>query len=192
MNRFQQNVSDRELARRALEGDRYAFRQIVENTEKLVLHIVNSMVIRKEDREDLAQDIYLKAFRSLGGFRHEARLSSWIARIAYNTCISHLQRKKIPVVPSFDADAEADLITGDDPFQLLTQKELSGAIQECIKKLPPLYGTLISLFHISSFSLSEICKITDLPEGTVKSYLYRARKDLLKQILSIYINKEVL
>jgi len=175
-----QHQTDRQLVERVLQGDRHAFGAIITGTERLVAQIVQRMVFRAEDRKDLVQDIYLKAFRHLGGFRFDAKLSTWIANIAYHTCINFLEKKKI-------------LLTGENyehlpetgaAEQSLQGKELSGIINAAIDELPPVYKTIFVLFHKEELSISEICNITSMPEGTVKSHLFRARKQLKQIILS--------
>jgi len=161
------------------------------------------MVSHAEDRRDLAQEIYLKAFKSLPHFRFEAKLSTWIARIAYNTCLSHLEKKKL-VLPGMEGDTDRaggeDLegmagkaagVMGIETEKRLFQKELSGILREEINELPPVYRTLITLFHQEELSYEEIYLITGLPEGTVKSYLFRARKTLKVNLLAKY-KKEAL
>lgn len=186
------NILEKELIEQAISGNRLALRQIIERTEKLVLHIVCSMVNGKEDREDLSQDVFLKAFRSLHTFRSEAKLSTWIARIAYNTCLNHLQKKRLIFKDINQLAEEIELISQHNPIEQLTQKQVSGILQQAINQLSPLYRTLITLFHISSFSLAEISQITNMPEGTIKSYLHRARKELHQTILINYKSKEAL
>jgi RNA polymerase sigma factor (sigma-70 family) len=184
-------LSDRELADLVLRGNRDAFRIIMERTEKLVAHIVSGMIPQREDREDLAQEIYLKAFKSLPGFRYEAKLSTWIGRIAYNTCINFLQKKRLPLTDLETAEVQ---VAGseEDPFASLSAKQVSDVLQAAISRLPPLNQTLINLFHREALSIAEIATITALPEGTVKSYLYRARKQLKDNIISIYHYKDAL
>lgn len=85
--------TDKYLVDRVLRGDNRAFETVIRNTENLVAQIVCKMVPVCEDRKDLAQDIYLKAFHHLGGFKFQSKLSTWIAQIAYNSCLSWLERK---------------------------------------------------------------------------------------------------
>jgi len=194
---------DKNLVTSVLGGNTRAFGVIIQNTEKLVAQIVFKMVSHTEDRRDLAQEIYLKAFKNLPHFRFEAKLSTWIARIAYNTCLSHLEKKKL-VLPGMEGDADRaggeDLeglaskavgVMGIETEKRLFQKELSGILREEINELPPVYRTLITLFHQEELSYEEIYLITGLPEGTVKSYLFRARKTLKVNLLAKY-KKEAL
>ena len=146
--------------------------------------IVYKLIPNPEDRKDVAQDIYLKAFRYLKGFKFQSRLSTWVAQIAYNTCINWRQKKKLVFV-----DAEGGSV--NETEGLVVNKQLSGILQMGISQLPPLYQTLVGLYHQEGLSYQEMAEITSLPEGTVKSYLFRARKMLKETLLSTY-KKEAL
>ena len=192
------NFADWDIVQRVLKGDTPAFGMIINNTEGLVAQIVFRMIPRVEDRKDMAQEIYLKAFSHLAGFRFQSKLSTWIARIAYNTCLSWLEKKKL-VLPGHPSDKDLqdeDLLTAlsdgspDGPEntteQFIFQKELSVILQVEIDCLPPVYKTLITLYHQEELSYEEIAQITSLPGGTVKSYLFRARRTLKKNLLAKY------
>jgi RNA polymerase sigma-70 factor (ECF subfamily) len=195
------NPKDKHLVDRVLRGDTRAFAIIIKNTENLVAQIVFKMVPVVEDRKDLAQDIYLKTFNSLGGFKFQSKLSTWIARIAYNTCLSWIEKKK-PLLPGnlHDTDAWQNhssenldhyaAVSNESESQVF-QKEVKAILRKEIDKLPVIYQTLITLFHHESMSYEELTQITGLPEGTVKSHLFRARKMLKENLLSQY-KKEAL
>ncbi len=195
------NPKDKHLVDRVLRGDTRAFAQIIKNTENLVAQIVFKMVPVAEDRKDIAQDIYLKTFHSLGGFKFQSKLSTWIARIAYNTCLSWIEKKK-PVLPgNFDEPEVWQNHSTENQRQysgasnesesLVFHKELTVILRKEVDKLPVMYQTLITLFHHESMSYEELTQVTGLPEGTVKSHLFRARKMLKENILSKY-KKEAL
>jgi RNA polymerase sigma-70 factor (ECF subfamily) len=183
-----------------LSGDSHAFGNIIKNTEGLVAQIVFKLIENSEDRRDLAQDIYLKVFRNLPGFRFQSKLSTWIAQIAYNTCISHLQKKK-PVLSEKLFIDEPEGMEGDHPFQStaeetdivksIFQKQQATILNAEIDNLPPLYKTIVTLFHNEQMSYEEITIITGLPAGTVKSYLFRARKMLKTNLLIKYKRDEL-
>jgi RNA polymerase sigma factor (sigma-70 family) len=197
------HLTDKNLVDKVLKGDSQAFGIIIKNTEGLVAQIVFKMIPNTEDRKDLVQNIYLKAFHKLSSFRFQSKLSTWIAQIAYNNCLSHLEKKKL-VLPGGGQDKNG---SGEDTLALLSsrygmdsysgteqfidQKELSGILQVEINSLPPVYKTLISLYHQEELSYEEMVEITGLPEGTVKSYLFRARKMLKENLLAKY-KKEAL
>jgi RNA polymerase sigma-70 factor (ECF subfamily) len=176
-------LSDKQLVERVLQGDHHAFSIIIKSTERLVGQIVGRMINHAEDRKDIIQDIYLKTFRHLSGFRHAAKLSTWIGNIAYNTCLNFLERRRLPVVSAEFPDAPAD----DDGIEAqIESRQLSATIAARVDDLPPLYKTLLVLFHQEGLSYAEIGKITSLPVGTVKSYLFRARKQLKESVLIQY------
>lgn len=180
------NPADKHLVDRVLRGDTRAFGIIIKNTENLVAQIVFKMITVTEDRKDLAQDIYMKAFHNLAGFKFQSKLSTWIAQIAYNSCLSWIEKKKLVLPGNLHEDA-----LGSYSENQLSQKELSGILHKEIERLPAIYQTLITLFHHESMSYDELCQITGLPEGTVKSSLFRARKMLKENLLSKY-QKEAL
>lgn len=189
---------DRQLVERVLGGDNAAFGLIVKNTESLVAQIVFKMIDNTEDRKDLAQDIYLKVFHKLGSFKFESKLSTWIAQVGYNTCFDYLRRKKLQLPGNLEEEKALGEPGGDsetiqfhasvvnDP---VLQKDFSAILHKAIEKLAPVYKTLISLYHQQELSYQEIGYITGLPEGTLKSYLFRARK-ALKENLLVHYKKE--
>lgn len=199
-NPFGNNPADKHLVDRVLSGDTRAFGAIIKNTECLVAQIVFKLIPVAEDRKDMAQDIYLKAFHNLAGFKFQSKLSTWIAQIAYNSCLSWIEKKKLALPGNLqEEDAYAAstesvhyrYTASSDSERRLFQKELSVILNQEIDGLPPIYQTLITLYHHESMSYEELSQITGLPDGTVKSYLFRARKMLKEKLLSKY-KKEAL
>jgi RNA polymerase sigma-70 factor (ECF subfamily) len=184
------NWADKHLVGRVLGGDTQAFGSIIKNTERMVAQIVFKMISNPEDRKDIAQDIYLKAYKKLPGFQFQAKLSTWIAQISYNTCVDHLRRKSLVLPGNIYEVKEAT--NNDTDWQadtLILQKDISGLLKTEIEKLSPVYRTLITLYHNEELNYEEIGQITGLPPGTVKSYLFRARK-ALKDSLALQYKKE--
>jgi RNA polymerase sigma factor (sigma-70 family) len=191
-------LTDRELVEKVLSGDTNVFAAIIKNTEVLVAQIVFKMVENKEDRKDLAQDIYLKAYKNLSGFRFGSKLSTWIAQIAYNTCLDHVRKKKLVLQDNFDDDDAEELPGINNSLSPqpnanagIFKKELSGILKMEIDKLSPIHKTLITLYHNEEMSYEEIAQVTQLPEGTLKSYLFRARKALKNSLLRNYKKEEL-
>lgn len=189
--------TDQELVGQVLKGDTKAFALLIKNTEGLVAQIVYKMIASREDRKDIAQDVYLKAFQHLNTFRFQAKFSTWIGQIAYNTCLKYLEKKKLILSDQLATQAETD--TGAwsvannpvDPFdneieKQLLDREFSQILTTEIDNLSPIYKTLITLYHQEELSYADIGQIVQLPEGTVKSYLFRARKALKEQVLRRY------
>lgn len=195
--------TDQYLVKQVLKGDQQAFAQIVRQTEALVGQIVFKMVAAPGDRQDIVQDVYLKAFRNLSGFNFNAKLSTWLGKITYNTCLHYLEKKKLVFLP--DVNEQEDGMTNrldqltlqqgslqNDIENELSGKELASILGTAIKTLsPPIYQTLITLYHQEELSYAEIAEITSLPEGTVKNYLFRARKALKEDLLSRYKKEEL-
>jgi len=182
------NQQDRILIDKILAGNADAFGTVIKNTEGLVAQIVYKMIGNKEDRRDIAQDVYLKAYKNLSSFRSEAKLSTWIARIAYNTCFNYLEKKKLLLVDNIDF---TETLACNDTAFVSDQKERSIIVGAAIEKLPPILKTLITLYHNEDLSYAEIQQITNLPEGTIKSYLFRARRALKENLLQHYKKEEL-
>jgi len=204
VNEIKENIqTDQYLVGKVLGGEPNAFVTVIRNTERLVTQIIFKMINNTEDRKDIAQDIYLKAFKSLPGFRYQSKLSTWIAQIAYNTCLTYLERKKLVLLDqnqeNNDPDEESlELANKKSVVHLFNstendifQRELNEILKSEIERLSPLHRTLITLYHNEELSYEEIARITQLPEGTVKSYLFRARRSLKDNLLRKYKKEEL-
>jgi RNA polymerase sigma-70 factor (ECF subfamily) len=197
---IQNRKDDQILVKKILGGDSASFSVIIKNTEGLVAEILFKMIPVKEDRRDIAQDVYLKAYQNLKNFRFQSKISTWIAQIAYNSCLNYTEKKKLLLIPNnsdnkYTDDEILDSLNCSNGIQsnetenILFQKELSEILANELDKLSPLYKTLITLYHNEDLSYAEISEITGLPDGTVKSYLFRARRELRDNILLTYKNE---
>jgi RNA polymerase sigma factor (sigma-70 family) len=183
---------DRALIARVLSGDKGAFRQLIRENEKLVSHMVGRLIDRNEDREELCQDVFLKVYEKIGEFGFQSKLSTWIATIAWRHSINHLRRKKIMLSEIPDEDRfERHFISSENPAESLEDQDTNEMVLKLIEWLPVQYKTILSLYHLDNLSYPEIGEITGMPEGTVKSYLFRAR-NLLKEKVKHYLDKEQL
>ena len=194
--------ADKELVQQVLDGNLHAYTLLIRHTERLVAQIVFKMISNPEDRKDIAQDIFLKIHRKLPTFSFQSKLSTWVAQVSYNTCLDYLRKKKLLLPGDGPEGNEADddgwfvnkFFSGSPEVAVDTmihKKELTAILKTAISKLPPVYHTLISLYHQEEMSYEELVLITGLPEGTVKSYLFRARK-MLKEKLLLKYKKEAL
>lgn len=202
-NNTGQNNTDRHLVERVLSGETNAFGIIIRNTENLVAKIMFELINNDSDRKDLAQDVYIKAYQKLPGFKFQSKLSTWIGQICYNTCIDHLRKRKLVFAENvFKTETESaqdilDMMNNaqgnfDEPVDtLVIGKNISAIVKEKIGELPPIYKTLISLYHHEELSYDEIGTITGLPAGTVKSYLFRARRELKNELLRHYKKEDL-
>lgn len=175
-------VDDKVLVSRVLNGDMQAFRALIKQHERLVSHMVGRLVKHEEDREELCQDVFMKVYEKLGEFGFQSRLSTWIATIAYRHAINHLRKKKIMI----DDFADVQITVEPDNFE---EQDLDAYILKLVDALPPQYKIVLTLYHLEQKNYAEIGEITGMPEGTVKSYLFRARQ-LLKDKAKKYLRNE--
>jgi len=207
-NTHTENFDEQTIVRQILSGDTETFRQIIQQYQKLVSHIVFRMVSHGTDREELCQEIFIKVYRHLASFKFQSKLSTWIGRIAYNTCINFQKKKKALLFDDIffeqaanenSSDSESALTYYSEGFAEKPQtqdaemhaSELQSIIENEIIKLPSQYRALVTLFHVDELSLKEISEIMGMPEGTVKNYLFRARKILKKRLLKKYQPEEL-
>lgn len=184
------HMNDAELIKQILNGSSNAFELLVNRYQKLVVHITLRIIQRQEDAEDVCQEVFLKIYQNLKKYRHECKLSTWIATVAYNTSLNHLRRYK-----------NGDQVKSDDPvsFERTTairtdeyeKADLYQYIRKQIDQLPLQYRTVLTLYHLEEFSYQEIEQITGMPEGTIKNYLFRA-KALLKEKLKFVVDENSL
>lgn len=190
----QNETKSRELIRRIQTGDQAAFKEFIREYQRLVAHMVFRMIHNTSDREDLCQDIFIKVYRNLKTFRFQCKVSTWIAKIAYNTCLNHLQKKKPVLFEDHSPQTMSmDELDGrvQEPDSIAAEKDVSHRIQTEIQRLPVTYRTVLTLYHLDEMSYSEISHIMDLPSGTVKSYLFRARQQLRERLLKKYKVEEL-
>jgi RNA polymerase sigma factor (sigma-70 family) len=184
-------MNDVELVKQVINGNNNAFRYLVANNQNLVLHVVGRVIHRQDEVEDICQEVFIKVFSKIKKFRGDSRLSTWIATIAYNTSITYVRKHKRRGEQSYD---EQPLLIGLEKDDSLNQKviekeEAKKYLMQMIETLPVNYRTVLTLFHLEEFSYKEIEEITGMPEGTIKSYLSRARK-LLKGKLEKVVELE--
>ena len=171
-------VDDSALVAAALAGRGDAFGLLVERYEGAVYHLCLRTMRDGEEARDCAQEAFFKAYRSLRTFRPEGRFSTWIFAIAYHACCDRLDRRKRES-PS-DVPDRADPAPG--PEALAERSAEARALYEAIDRLPEKYRRVITLYHLQGRQYDEIARVLDLPMGTVKTHLFRA-KDLLRKAL---------
>ena len=174
-------------------GDTQAFRTIVTEHQRLVFHIVARMIDRVEDREDICQDVFMNVFEHLPTFQFNAKLSTWIAQIAYHRCINYLEKKRIPLFYDLDAEGDFEMQPGNSPSpeEYAEYQDISSRLHREIAKMPIQYRTIITLYHLQHMPYKEIAEVMKLPEGTVKNYLFRARKWLKEQLAGTYAQEDI-
>jgi RNA polymerase sigma-70 factor (ECF subfamily) len=187
-----EQLDDRALVARVLEGDRDRFTELVKRYEKRVVNYVYRITHRYEEAHDLTQEIFVKVFVALDRYDPKYQFSTWLFRIAQNSAIDALRKKSISEVPiakqSNDEEPKdrefAD--TGVSPYRALKNKQLAAAIDKAVVELPADYRELIQLRHFAELSYEEIASMKKLPLGTVKNKLFRAR-NMLKESLEGFV-----
>ncbi|MCY3807877.1 MAG: sigma-70 family RNA polymerase sigma factor [Gemmatimonadetes bacterium] len=188
---------DSALAQEAAEGRESAFRELLERYERPVFALVYRMVRERDLAEDLAQDAFIRAFRGIGTYKPEYKFSSWIFKIAHNVTIDHLRRRRLDTISmegsryartEEERERSRPVVASSDesPAEHLENQELRGEIEEAIGNLRPHYRTVILLRHVEGRSYQEIAEITDLPLGTVKTYIHRARVELRELLQDVW------
>lgn len=174
---------DRELVDKILNGNKTAFSILIKQYEKLVWHIVAKMVLDEDEIKDICQEVFIKVYLNLDRFKFDSKLSTWIATIAYRLSLNHLKKtKKVSFADIHDQVIIDKVISEDDPLKYVEQKDIHKLIHQLVSELPIQFRSVITLYHMNDFSYEEIAAITGMPDGTVKSYLFRGRK-ILKDIL---------
>jgi len=182
-------LSDQEVVLMARNGREAAYRELIRRYERPIFALLFRMVRDRELAEDLAQETFVKALNAIESYRPEFKFSSWIFKIANNAAIDHLRRRELDTL-SLDgsphaATPEAMQATAlqigarqESPLDAVEAKELGGAIEAAIGRLRPEYRSCILLRHVEGRAYEEIAEILDLPLGTVKTYIHRARNEL--------------
>ena len=182
-------ATDPELVARARAGSEAAYRELLGRYQRPVFSLVYRMVRDREKAEDLAQETFVKVFQNIARYDSRYKFSSWIFKIAHNLAIDSLRRRE-PATVSIDGSRHAETAEGveasridlpstdADPEEALEAQELGGAIEEAVGRLRPEYRTAILLRHVEGRPYEEIAEIMDVPLGTVKTYIHRARTEL--------------
>lgn len=182
--------TEAELIQSVIIGDPYAHRRFVKQYERLVFYVVNKLINNEEDVQDLAQDVFIKVFKNLPKFKAESKLSTWIGQIAYREAVNYLKkRNRYNDYPIDDFTANQLTENSQNPEQRSISNDTGAMVRAAVAKLPERYRHVIVLYHLEDFSYQEISEITEMPEGTVKSYIFRGRK-ILKDYLSVILKNE--
>jgi len=184
-----QNLPDADVVLWAQRGREDAFRELVRRYERPIFSLIYRMVRDRETSEDLAQDTFIKVLNHIDRYRPEFRLSSWLFKIANNVAIDFLRKRQISTIsidgsPHAASAAEVEATSFDirakqeSALEEIENKELGSAIERAIAGLRPEYRSCIMLRHVEGRSYEEIAATLDLPLGTVKTYIHRARHEL--------------
>jgi len=180
---------DRTLALQAAKGREKAFRELLNRYERPVFSLVYRMVRDRGLAEDLSQEAFIRAFNAIGSYNPGYKFSSWMFKIAHNLTIDHLRKRRLdtisihgsPNAVTADEQARTSLVLEspqERPDDYVENLELGSQIEAAIGNLRPEYRAVTLLRHVEGYSYQEIADILELPLGTVKTYIHRARLEL--------------
>jgi RNA polymerase sigma-70 factor (ECF subfamily) len=176
-------TTDEQMVERALSGDPEAFGEIVRRWERRIFALAFGMLGREEDARDATQETFLAAFRNLRGFRGEAKVSSWLHRIAVNQCITRQRRAKVRSETALEDEAEKNaavfaLPPDVSPARAAEHREASSAVRKAVCALPADLRQVVVMKEFEELTFQEISDVLDVPLSTVKSRLYTALRQL--------------
>lgn len=197
-----EDTSERRFVERLQKRDEHAFNELVESYGPRVYRLVFRMLGRSTEAEDMAQEVFVQVFKSIGQFREESKLGTWIYRIAVNLCKNrskYLARRHNEAQDALDAILESEplyqahgVTSGDvsRPDQMVEGFQIEIIVRDCIARLDPDFREALVLRDVENLSYEDITEITGLPEGTVKSRIHRARA-LLKQLVEHALGEKI-
>lgn len=179
---------DFDAVRRVLKGDSSGFEILQKKYTRIISSLIRRMIRNEEDVRDLTQDTFIKAYNALSSFQFGYSFSSWIYKIASNTCIDFLRKKRLAQVSlnqRNNSEEEYEIEIEDKEYMpdlnVMTEEKLK-ALREAIENLPENYREIIKLRHEKEMDYADIADKLDIPLGTVKAHLFRARKQLFQQL----------
>lgn len=172
-------LEDEELVILSQQGDTQAFGELIERYKGMIFTMIHRILGNPGEAEDVAQDVFLRAYKALPGFRKEAKFSTWLYRICHNLCITTAKKNRRKELFLSRATSGHQ----DSVEVAYERKEIREKVRRLISELPPAYSSAITLRHIQGLSYKEISEILGQPLGTTKSTILRAREQLKKLAL---------
>ncbi|HET9446365.1 MAG TPA: sigma-70 family RNA polymerase sigma factor [Steroidobacteraceae bacterium] len=179
---------DSELARLAQAGDARAFEALVVKYQRRIARHVARFIKSADDVEDVVQEVFVRAYRGLGAFRGESQFYSWLYRIASNTALNHLRRASDDVLLGDEAPDEraGEFVPGASdaaqPERTLMAEQIADAVQRALAKLQPQLAEALMLFEVDKKSYAEIAQMLQIPIGTVRTRIFRAREFIARRL----------
>ncbi len=181
-----EELHDESIVQSVLNGEKSSYAILVERYSNYVFTIISRLVANREEAEDIAQEVFVKAYLSLAGFRGKSKFSTWLYSIAHTTGISHLRRRTVDRIFAEEDQiaAYADNKTHETSEQSVNHKTMQQIVEYAISKLDIIDAEIITLFYMAGQTVEEVAAITSMETGTVKVRLFRARqkmKDIIEQ-----------
>jgi RNA polymerase sigma-70 factor (ECF subfamily) len=182
--------NDADLVRQTLCGHTSAYNGLVMRYQRQVYNLAYRMLGNAEDAGDLVQETFLRAYGALASFRQDASFLTWLYKIASNLCIDQLRSRKARSALSLDVELEEGREPAADsrscsPEELAIRDSVQEVVQRAISNLPEKYRVVVVMRHLQDMSVEEIAGVLDMPTGTVKTHLFRAREMLRGRLRSV-------
>jgi len=183
------NKEDQELIKKALNGDEDSYTRLMNKYHDAVYGVIKRIIHNKEEIPDLVQETFIKAFASLKSFNENYAFATWIFKIATNNCIDFMRKKKLHTL---SINETYELEEGETSFEIpdtnyetdrnIIEEQRKKIIIEAINSLPEKYRIVIQMRHQEEKNYDEIAKVLNIPKGTVKAHIFRAREMLNKYL----------
>ncbi len=167
--------SELELVRKSQKGDTEAFAELVRKYQQIVFNISYRFMRDTNLAEDMAQESFLKAFKHIKGFRGDCAFSTWLYRVTCSVCLTELNKRK----KRAEVELQPNTPTGSVEAKV-SEYEIAEKVRKCVTYLSDRYATVLTLYYLNGISYEEIAEIMDVPVGTLKTWMFRARKQLRK------------
>lgn len=167
------SMSDLELVNQSKNGDTEAFSELVRRHQHVVFNVAYRFMRESSLAEDMAQEAFLKAYRLLKGFRGDCSFSTWMYRVTCSVCLTELNRRKRR--NEVEQELQHHVETSEEPAESPDMPEM---IRRCVRRLPDRYVQIITLYYLKGVSYEEIAQVMNIPMGTLKTWMFRARKQL--------------
>ena len=185
-------TNDQILINQIVEGDTNSFTILVDRYKDLVFTLALRMLKNREEAEEVAQDTFIKTYKSLEKFKGDSKFSTWIYRVAYNSCLDRIKKNKKHLNDvEINEFTEHQVVSIDNALDKMEIKEREDAIQKCIETLPSEESFLLTLYYFDDLSLDEISKIVGITANSIKVKLFRSRKKLAS-ILKSQLEPEII
>jgi len=189
------HTNDHELVSRAQRGDTVAFERLVHRYDQQVLSIAASYTHDPHDSQDIYQEVFLRVYRSISGFKYKSEFSTWLFRIVTNVCLSHQMRAKKRTFSPLESELDGDVhISNDDvatatpvsPEQYARNAEIRTYVDEALENLSPQQRLAFTLKHYEGYKIREIAEMMGCGDGTVKKYLFTATDKMRTRLKRIF------
>jgi len=186
-------ATDEILVSRCQEGEKRAFELLIQKYQRRIFHLIYRITQDSDAVEPLAQEVFLKAYRSISSFQGNSQFYTWLYRIAVNTCLSYVKRGSLEdshespqeILPE-NQHPDARIFQPEDPEQECIRREFYQHLMGCLDQLPEELHTTIVMREFMGLNYEEIADVLDIPLGTVRSRIFRARAHL-KELLTPYV-----